>query len=70
VTASAAAFFRSSRHSTFWTEPDATALLTIMSRKTLIIVLVVGVLAAAIAIQYIFNPHPELNLFPGYDPRK
>jgi uncharacterized membrane protein YheB (UPF0754 family) len=41
-----------------------------MSRKTSIIVLVVGVLAAAIAIQYIFNPHPELNLFPGYDPRK
>jgi hypothetical protein len=41
-----------------------------MSLKMTIILSAIAVLALAIAIQYIYNPHPELNFFPGFDPRK
>jgi hypothetical protein len=33
----------------------------IMSQKMIIVLGVIALLVAAIAIQYIYNPHPELN---------
>jgi len=41
-----------------------------MSLKMTIVLSVIALLVVAFAIQYIYNPHPELNLVPGYDPRK
>jgi hypothetical protein len=41
-----------------------------MNLKMTIVLGVIALLVGAIAIQYIYNPHPELNLVPGYDPRK